>query len=373
NRFFPDAEGLSVCPTDITNRKRAEKERDEAERKYRDIFDNAEEGIFQSTPEGRYVVANPALARIYGYESAEALLADCHDISRQIYAEPARREEFKRLMETAGVVRDFEMKTLRKDGSRVWVSVNARAVHDADGAILYYEGTGQDITERRRAQEKSAAFATLARKLSGARTQLDAGSIIAQTATDLFGWDSCNLDLYDAGRDWVIPLLNIDTIEGKKQDVTPLIKEGPPTAGSRRVIDGCPELVLRKEPIQFDPDSVPFGDTSRPSASLMRVPIQHGAKVIGVLSIHSYTPRAYDETSLRDFVSLAEHCGEAINRIHAEELLHDSEERFRQLTEHLEDVVWIADRDLAHVLYINQAYETIFGRSRESVYTQLTS
>src|SRR6185503_8799657 len=133
NRFFPDAEGLSVFATDITNRKRAEKERDEAERKYRDIFDNAEEGIFQSTPEGRYVVANPALARIYGYESAAALLADCHDISRQIYAEPARREEFKRLMETAGVVRDFEMKTLRKDGSRVWVSVNARAVHDADG------------------------------------------------------------------------------------------------------------------------------------------------------------------------------------------------------------------------------------------------
>ena len=358
---------------DITEQARSEQALIDAERRYRDIFENAREGIFQSTPEGQYLVANPALARMHGYESPEALIAGCQDISHQIYADPPRREEFKLLMKTAGVVTDFEMKTRQKDGSNLWVSVNARAVRDAEGMILYYEGTGQDITDRKRAQEKSAAFATLARKLSGARTPLDAASIITETAKDLFAWDACNVDLYDARLDLIVPLLNIDTIDGKQVDVTPLTAYEPATAKGRRVIDGGPELQLRQEPVQFDADTIPFGDTSRPSASLMTVRIQHGSEVVGLLSIQSYASRAYDEVALKDLVSLADHCGEAINRIRAEQSLYESEERFRQLAEHLEDVVWMADRELTRVLYINPAYEKIFGRSPESLYTDLWS
>ena len=364
---------LGGIAIDITEYKRAELSRDKAEERFRDIFENAREGIFQSTPEGQYLAANPALARMHGYESPEALIESCLDISHQIYADPERREEFKRLMETAGVVKDFEMKTRQKHGSNRWISVNARAVRDAEGVVLYYEGTGQDITDRKRAQEKSAAFATLARKLSGAPTQLMAARIIAETARDLFGWDACNLDLYDAERDWAFPLLNIDTVDGQEQDVTLLIKPGPPTARGRRVMNGHAELLLRKEPIEFDADSIPFGDTNRPSASVMSVPIQKGPNVIGMLSIQSYTPNAYDEAALKDCVSLAEHCGEALNRIHAQGLLHESEERFRQLAEHLEDVIWIADRELTRVLYINPAYEKIFGRSSQSLYADLPS
>ncbi|HEY5837986.1 MAG TPA: PAS domain-containing protein, partial [Pyrinomonadaceae bacterium] len=203
--IFDDGNGMLLggIAIDITEHRHAELSRDKAEERFREIFENAREGIFQSTPEGQYLVANPALARMHGYESPEALIAGCQDISHQIYADPLRREEFKLLLETAGVVTDFEMKTRQKDGSNLWVSVNARAVRDAEGMILYYEGTSQNITDRKRAQEKSAAFATLARKLSGASTQLTAARIIAQTARDLFGWDACNLDLYDAERDWV--------------------------------------------------------------------------------------------------------------------------------------------------------------------------
>ena len=358
---------------DITELKQAEDSRAQAERKFREIFENAAEGIFQSTPEGKYLAANPALARMYGYESPEALIEGCQDISQQIYADPARREEFKRLMETEGVVRDFEMKTLRQNGSKLWVSVSARAVRGANGTVSYYEGISQDITERKLAEDKSAAFATLARKLSGARTKVEAARIIAETAQNLFSWDACNLDLYDAKQDLVFPLLNIDTIDGESRDVTALISVGPPSAKAQRVIQGGPHLVLRDEPIRFDADSVPFGDTSRPSASFMTVPVRHGEDVVGVLSIQSYKRGAYDERALSDFVSLADHCGEAFNRIHAEELLRDSEERFRQLAEHLEDVVWIADRGLTQVLYINPAYERVFGRSCRSVYDRLTS
>src|SRR4026209_366776 len=107
-----------------------------AERKYRRIFENVSEGIFQSTPKGAYLMANPALARIHGFKSPRELIRSCRDISREIYVDPARREEFKRLLEKQGEVRDFEHETFRKDGTRLWLSVNALAVRDEDGKVL---------------------------------------------------------------------------------------------------------------------------------------------------------------------------------------------------------------------------------------------
>src|SRR6185369_6025527 len=89
-----------------------------AERKYRQIFENISEGIFQSTPEGFYLMANPALARIHGFNSPRELIRSCRDISREIYVDPARRDEFKRLLEKHGMVNDFEHETFRKDGSK---------------------------------------------------------------------------------------------------------------------------------------------------------------------------------------------------------------------------------------------------------------
>ena len=124
-----------------------------AERKYRRIFENVSEGIFQSTPEGMYLMANPALARIHGFNSPRELIRSCRDISREIYVDPARREEFKRLLEKHGMVRDFEHETFRKDGSRIWLSVSARAVKDENGKIVCYEGTARDITQRKQAEQ----------------------------------------------------------------------------------------------------------------------------------------------------------------------------------------------------------------------------
>jgi PAS domain S-box-containing protein len=360
--------GTSV---DITEQKRAIEALGAAEKRYRDIFENAGEGIFQSTPDGRYIVANPALARMYGYESPEELIRSCEDIWRQIYVDPLRRDEFKTVMTEHGFVRGFEFEGFRKNGTAFWISINARAVSDQHGSILYYEGTGQDITERKRAEICSAAFANLARKLSGCRTTLEAAAIIAETAQNLFGWDACNLDLYDSKHDLIFPLLNIDTIKGKKSDVTPLISAAKPTTRARRVIDSGPQLILREAPITLDHDSIAFGDKNHPSASIMSVPIYQGKEIVGILSIQSYTMHAFDEAALEAFSALADHCGEAINRIRIEESLRESEERFRQLAENLEDILWISDRDITHTLYINPSYEKIFGRSVTDVYRRL--
>ena len=134
-------------------RKQSEQALRDAEEKYRTIFENAVDGIFQTTPDGRYLSANPALARIYGYESAEELIANFTNIAQQLYVDPNRRSEFKRWIQEHETVSDFESQVYRKDGRIIWISENARAVRDEKGALLYYEGTVQDISRRKQAEE----------------------------------------------------------------------------------------------------------------------------------------------------------------------------------------------------------------------------
>src|SRR5262249_54263814 len=131
----------------------------EAEAKYRGIFESAQEGIFQTTPDGRYLSANPALARMLGYESPEELVASVTDIGRQLCVRPESRDEFRRRLETEGHVRDFENEVYRKDGTIIWTRVNARVVRDARGGVVYYEGTSQEVTERRKTEAQLATLA----------------------------------------------------------------------------------------------------------------------------------------------------------------------------------------------------------------------
>jgi len=144
--------GIQGIFWDVTEREQAEEALRQAEEKYRSIFENAVEGIFQTSPDGRFLSANPTLARIYGYDSAEELIAVINSIERQIYVDPNRRTEFMRQIEAHGVVSDFVSQVYRKDGSIIWILENARAVRDAQGALRYYEGTVMDITERIRAE-----------------------------------------------------------------------------------------------------------------------------------------------------------------------------------------------------------------------------
>ena len=137
---------------DITERKHAEEARREAEEKYRSIFENALEGIFQTTPQGTFLAANPAMARILGYASPEELIRERTEIARQGYVDPNHREEFKRRIEADGAISGFEYEAYRKDGSRVWVAENARVVRDAQGRVVCYEGSLDDITERKRVE-----------------------------------------------------------------------------------------------------------------------------------------------------------------------------------------------------------------------------
>jgi diguanylate cyclase (GGDEF)-like protein/PAS domain S-box-containing protein len=124
----------------------------QAEAKYRGIFENAVEGIFQTTAEGEYLTANPMLAKIYGYSSPEDLITSLRDIEHQLYVSPQRRLVFQQLMTEQGAVWGFESQIYRKDGSIIWISECARVMYDEAGNIIGYEGTVEDITQRKQAE-----------------------------------------------------------------------------------------------------------------------------------------------------------------------------------------------------------------------------
>jgi diguanylate cyclase (GGDEF)-like protein/PAS domain S-box-containing protein len=134
---------------DITERKAAEVALKRAEEKYRGLFENALEGIFQTDLQGRYVSANPALARIYGYDSPRDLKDNLTDIANQLYVDPDRRNELARLLVRHEQVARFESQVWRKDGTLIWISENVRTARNADNAVMGYEGTVEDITERK--------------------------------------------------------------------------------------------------------------------------------------------------------------------------------------------------------------------------------
>jgi PAS domain S-box-containing protein len=121
---------------------------------YRGIFDNSIWGIFQTTTDGHYLMANPALAHIYGYDTPNALLSALTDIGGQLYVDPTRREQFVKQMHERGVVSGFESQIYRRDGSVIWISESCREVRAKDGRFLYYEGMVEEITARKRVEEE---------------------------------------------------------------------------------------------------------------------------------------------------------------------------------------------------------------------------
>jgi PAS domain S-box-containing protein len=156
-----------IMVRDITDRKQAEESLRIAEENYRSIFENALEGIFQSSPEGRFISANPALARMYGYDSPAEMMKSITNIGEQLYVDPEKRSEFRHLLEKQDAVKGFEYRCYCKDGSIIWIQIDARAVRDSSGNLLYYEGIVQDITERKRREDE------LRRQLEELKIEID--------------------------------------------------------------------------------------------------------------------------------------------------------------------------------------------------------
>jgi len=198
---------------------RKTKELFQAEERYRGIFENALEGIYQTTPEGQYLNVNPAFVRIFGFASKEEMMSQVTDIGEQLYVNPADRDRLKAALTDPGYVVGFEVEVRRKDGSTLWISINAHAVRDGAGRILYYEGTNMDITEHKKAEkalsqekEKAQRYLDIVGAIVVAIDANQKVSLINQAGCKLLGYTEKEI----IGENWFdtfIPLLTRDNIK----------------------------------------------------------------------------------------------------------------------------------------------------------------
>ena len=180
---------------DVTERRRAEEARRTAEEKYRRIFENAVEGLFESTPAGRFVTVNPAMARIAGYSSPAEMIDEVQDLARQLYVHPDARKEVKQRLEEDGILEGYECHMLRKDGSRMWISLNARALRDANGTIVSHDGTAVDITERKRSELERQATTEITHAMSVTDNLDDLLRLIHKALNRVVSADNCYVAL----------------------------------------------------------------------------------------------------------------------------------------------------------------------------------
>ncbi len=254
-----------------------------------------------------------------------------------------------------------------RHGNGVWrrlESVAQNLLNDATiGGVVV---NSRDVTERKRAETRAAVLARLGRDLNSATSREAAAHIIKDSADTLFGWDAFALLLHNEATQQTDSVLVVDTIDGQRKELPRSCESGQPSPLVQRIITHGAELILREKPDTLLPDADPFGDKARPSASLMFVPIRDGNRVIGVLSIQSYTLLAYTNEDLETLQVLADHCGGAVERIWAEQTLRETQDRLSGLFENSPDAIFVEDLS-GRVLDVNPAACRLHGRTREEL------
>lgn len=333
--------GAVVTFRDITARQRAEKAQKQAEERFRGIFENAVEGIYQSTPDGRFISVNPAMARMFGYESPDEMIQAVNDIGAQLYTHARRREEFKAVMEQSGTAEGFEAQVIRKDGAKIWISETARAVRNVIGRVCYYEGTLEDITSRKRADaERQVSFEII--HAANVTDNLDELlHRIHQALSRVLYADNCFVALYDP-----VSCLFTFPFFADKYDAA-----FPPQTMDR----SCTSYVFRKGEATLIPQAVfdrlvEQGDVElvgTPSPSWLGAPLRTPSATIGVLVVQHYEDEnAYTQRDLEFLNSVGGQIALAIERKRAETALRDSEARLRVLIEQLPAILWTTDAEL---------------------------
>lgn len=326
---------------DITDRSRAESAQHHAEERYRRIFENAIEGFFESTPAGKFLTVNPAMARIAGYSSPAEMIAEIHDIGKQLYVDPSIREEVKRQLEQNGELNGFECQMPRKDGTNIWISLNARALRDASGKIVSHDGTAEDITDRKFAELRRQVSTEIIHALSATDNLDELLAMIHGAISKALDADNCFVALHD-------PASGLFNFEFFRDQFDP-----PPAP--QELGRGCAAYIFRTGKAELIPpqrfrELASLGEVElegTPSRSWLGVPLRTPSETIGVLVVQSYERHnAYTEQDLEFLASVGGQIAFAIERKRAEARMRESEARLRVLIEQLPAVVWSVDMNL---------------------------
>ena len=362
----PEIGGVVLNARDVTDRKEAEDNLRQSEEQYRLIFDGNPIPMFVFDHQTQAILeVNDAAVQHYGYSRDQFLGMGLRDL-RPEGETPAMIEYVHRLVpdECPGFSGIWQHR--KQDGSLIEVEMKWSSTQFRGRAASLVMAT--DVTERRRMEHRNAALCKLGQNLNSTMSPAGAADTIRMVADELFHWDVFVFNLYSVEADEITPVVQVDTNRSgvRVQIDLAQMECHTPSPLARRVIENGAELIRRTEPLRHSEDSLPIGDVSRPSASLMFVPIRNRTRVIGILSIQSYTVNAYDDSDLATLQMLADHCGGAIERIKAEQALRDSERQFRDLFEGSPDAVFVEDAQ-GKVLDVNPAACVLHQCTREDL------
>ncbi|MGD2178829.1 MAG: PAS domain S-box protein, partial [Anaerolineae bacterium] len=323
--------GVVLCFRDIGERRRAERALRESEERWRNCFEEMPIGIYQTMPDGQILDGNPALVRMLGYTSLEELKQ--RDLEREGYASGHTRSEFKKRVEEGGEVIGYESRWMRKDGTTILVRENARAVRGGDGQILYYEGTAEDITERRRTQEK------LERRVAQLALLNDMGERIAATleldamldrSTQLvqesFGYHHVALFILDPEQDALL-------LKAGAGDFAEVLVPGYRQKLSQGIVGWVArngETLLVND-VEAEPRYVNLDPDAMPTRSELAVPIRIRGEVAGVLDVQSPQLNAFDAGDVTVMETVADQIALALSRAQLYETAQRRSERLAVL------------------------------------------
>ncbi|MBI5799911.1 MAG: PAS domain S-box protein [Verrucomicrobia bacterium] len=284
-------------------------------------------GIYHTTAEGQCNYVNERWCELTGVTAVAAMgegwAEALHPEDRAVVF-----EEWNRAVRQRRLFK-MEYRYQRPDGRVAWVLGQAAAQRDAADAVVGYVGTVTDITERKHTELVTATFAELGRQLSAADSRRAAAGTIMIAADRLLHFDAALLHLLSTDRQRILRVLTVDTVNGWRTEHPGDSEARDPSLMFRRVLKQGAQLVFRDGPEHAAIPFESFGDAGRKSASLMFVPLRAGENTLGILSLQSYTARAYTKADIELLQSLADHAAGAFERLEAEETLHESEARFR--------------------------------------------
>ena len=339
----------------------------ETEGKYRTIFDNAAEGIFQTTPDGRFITANRALARMYGYESPEELLEKLTDVGTQLYVNPAQRAALLAALQTDDAVSNFEFEIIRADGRTLWVRENVHAVRDEKGALLYLEGTVEDVSGLWWGEQRRRLQYAMARVIADAASVEDARPKLLRTICETLEWDMGAVWDVDADAGvlhcvevWSVPEIEIGEFE--KANAALECRRGQRLAG---------EVWQLAEPKWIaalaTADGYPNAELARKCgmASAFGVPIEVRGEVCHVLEFFSPKIAPPDRELLQTLGAIASQLSYLIERKRSEEALRRSEMRKAAILRAALDCIITFDLE-GKITEFNPAAEHAFGYTQET-------
>ncbi|HEY6466697.1 MAG TPA: PAS domain S-box protein, partial [Candidatus Acidoferrales bacterium] len=337
-----------------------------ADLRFRQLFDHAFEGMFQTTPDGRYLRVNHTLARMYGYNNAQELMASVSDIGAAVYVDPRRREEFKRLMEEKGRVESFEYQVRDRYGREIWLSEKAWAIRDENGRIISYDGAVQDITERKRSELERRVTTEVLRAVTATSNVDELLRLIHKALKDVVQAENCFVALYnDANVLFEFPFF-VDQF-----DAAPATEPAGRSCMDYIFRTNCPSLISPERLAEL----VKRGEVEligTPSRSWLGVPLKTPSATIGVLVVQDYaTENAYSERDLEFLDSIGGQIALAIERTRSEERLHSSDARLRVLIEQLPAVLWTVDRDMRFTSAVGAGLARLGLKPNELVGTKL--